>query len=469
MAADQHSGLLYPDLMLETKTHNRPRVTPGASLRTNFLWLFTGNALFCVCQWAILVAFAKLTGPAMLGQFALGLSIASPILTFTNLQLKVVQTTDTSGAYRFADYFGLRLITTGAGLAAIVSVALFGRFGAETAAVIVAVGLAKAVESLTDLLYGQFQRREAMKRVAVSMILRGLTSLVALGVALYLTRRVLWGAIAMIASGALVWLGHDFRWGARLLKRDPVEAGGRDGAAPSRVMWPRWRARAIVPLVRLSFPLGVVMVMVALNQNVPRYFVAYHLGEADLGIFSAMAYTMVAMTAIGEAMGVAATPKLSRYFASGEHGRFGSLVLKLNLQVAALGAAGIVAAKLGGGALLALIYTPAFAAHAKEFTWLMVAAAAMAVACLLSSAVSAARRFTIQVPMFLAVLLMSAVGCHLLVPRYGMPGAAVAVALSNLVHILIASAMLVWVLVSARRPKTGYALAPGAVSGIQEA
>jgi O-antigen/teichoic acid export membrane protein len=442
----------------------------GSSLRANFLWIFTGNVAYCACQWAILVALAKLSNPLELGRFALGLAIASPILTFTNLQLKVVQSTDASGLYRFGDYFGLRLITTVIGLAGIVLIAFVGRFGPESALVIVAVGLAKAIESLSDLLYGQFQRQEAMKRVGVSMMLRGVGSVVALVIALYVARNVLWGALAIMATGAITWVAHDLPWAAKLLRHDGGAAGSSVAGPREGVMRPRWSRPTLVSLVRLAFPLGLVMVMVALNQNIPRYFVAYRLGEADLGIFSALAYAMVAMTAVGEALGVAAAPKLSRYFAAGQYDRFRSLVVKLAVLVAALGVGGVAIAKVSGGPLLALIYTPAFAERADVFFWLMIAAVGMAVANLMSFAVSAARQFTIQVPLFLAVLLMSAAGCYFLVPVYGMLGAAIAVAISGMAHICMAVGVLVWVLASAaRRQQDQFTVDTRVVSGVQEA
>jgi hypothetical protein len=60
----------------------------------------------------MLVVFAKLGTPEMLGQFALGLAVVSPVITLTNLQLQQVQATDARQQYQFGDYLALRLITT---------------------------------------------------------------------------------------------------------------------------------------------------------------------------------------------------------------------------------------------------------------------------------------------------------------------------------------------------------------------
>jgi len=61
---------------------------------------------------------------------------------------------------------------------------------------------------------------------------------------------------------------------------------------------------------------------VALNQNVPRYFVQYHMGVETLGVFSAMAYMMVAFTGAAEALSLSAAPKLAKYLAGGRPPNF---------------------------------------------------------------------------------------------------------------------------------------------------
>ena len=54
------------------------------------------------------MVLAKLGTPEMVGQFTLGLAITTPLIMFTNLQLRAVQATDASRQYKFGDYFALR-------------------------------------------------------------------------------------------------------------------------------------------------------------------------------------------------------------------------------------------------------------------------------------------------------------------------------------------------------------------------
>ncbi|MGO9094198.1 MAG: lipopolysaccharide biosynthesis protein [Bryobacteraceae bacterium] len=435
-----------------------PEPAPTArSLSANFWWYFVGNATYSVCQWIILVAMAKLVSPLMLGKFALGLAVSAPILTFTNLQLRAVQATDAREQYHFSEYFGLRIVTTAAGLLVIALIALFGRFQPGTAAIVLAVGMAKAVECMSDVFYGLFQHHEDLKRIAVSMMLRGLLASGALAAVVYLTRNVLWGTLAMMGVWAVVWALHDLRWGHRMVAAAHAAAGGRSQPGGRHGLRPRTEPVRSWTLFKLALPLGIVMVLVALNTNIPRYFVEYQMGEENLGVFSAMAYAMVALTGVGEALGQSAAPKLARYFANGQIAQFRLLVGKLLAIVAVPGAAAILVAYFGGATLLGLMYTPRYAQHADAFTWLMVTAAATCVALLLSSAVTAARHFRIQVPMFATTALTLAAGCYFLVPVAGMRGAAMAAAFASTLHVLMAAGVLTWVLLSHRaRQATRY-------------
>ena len=187
-------------------------VAPAAAeskpvLAGNFLWTLSGNVIYAACQWLILMCFAKLGSNAqMVGQYALGLAITAPVFQFCSLQLRAVQVTDARNRYRFAEFAGMRLVTTGAGILIVVCLALWGNYRGQTGWVIVFIGLSKAFESLSDLCQGQFQKNERMDLVARSLVIKGVVSLIAVSVVL----RLAGGAAA--AAGVLVLGGGWFGW-----------------------------------------------------------------------------------------------------------------------------------------------------------------------------------------------------------------------------------------------------------------
>ena len=82
---------LRAQIELQTIIRRDSQKTPvvsGLSLRSNFAWVLAGNLVYAACQWGMIVALAKLGSSYMVGQFSLGLAIATPVLMFTNLHLR---------------------------------------------------------------------------------------------------------------------------------------------------------------------------------------------------------------------------------------------------------------------------------------------------------------------------------------------------------------------------------------------
>ena len=190
---------------------------PGLSLPLNFAWILTGNLVYAICQWGAIVALAKLGSSFIVGQFSLGLAISTPVLMFTNLHLRAVQATDARRLYSFGEYLRLRATLTLVGLVVIASIAWFGNYERRTAIVILAVALAKGIETLSDIHYGLFQLNDRLDQSGKSMMLRGILAVAALGTGLYVTHSVLWG----VGGLALAWLAallfFDVRNGRRFI------------------------------------------------------------------------------------------------------------------------------------------------------------------------------------------------------------------------------------------------------------
>jgi O-antigen/teichoic acid export membrane protein len=389
----------------------------GLSLRQNFVWTFAGNVVYAGCQWGMLVALAKVGSPEMVGQFALGLAIGAPVMMLANLCLRAVQATDARSEYRFGDYLALRLVTTVLGFGVICLIAWLAVHRWQTALVVVLVGVAKSVESISDVIYGLMLKHERLDRIAIAMMLRGVGALTLFALALRLLRGVAWGVIALAGWWSVVLLTYERKTGSRLLR----DLGpGDDEFAPF------WEWSRMKKLAWLSFPLGVVMVLVSLNTNIPRYFVEHYLGEASLGYFAALAYVMVAGYTVMGALGQSASPRLARYHVSNPRG-YRRLLGRMLLLAMGVGTTGILVAALWGRPLLTLFYRRDYAQHADVFVWIMIAAAVSYTSSMLGYGMTAARIFRAQVPIFGGSALGITVTCMLCMKSQGMVAGAYAI------------------------------------------
>jgi O-antigen/teichoic acid export membrane protein len=89
-----------------------------------------------------------------------------------------------------------------------------------------------------------------------------------------------------------------------------------------------------------------------------------------------------------------------------------------------------------------VFYAPEYADHADVFVWLITAAGVGAVAALLTYALTSARSFRSQVPLFVTVTGSNVIACAILVPRFGLQGAAMATLAANVIHAVLAASLL---------------------------
>ncbi len=378
------------------------------SLRRNFSWTLAGSVITVGCQWLMLIVMAKLLDIEQVGYYTLALSIISPIMMFSMLQLRTVLVTDVHESFSFGDYFGVRLFTNGlTGLVVLgVIASLFGRYGLVVCGVIFIVFLNKAIESTADISFAVLQKQERLDKAAISMVLKNVFAVVALSVVLWATGSILMGAISI-----------GFCWLAVLLFYD------RPNVELFEKWKPHWRWKAVGIILLVGLPLGVTRGFIALNDSIPRYFIEGYLGTSSQAVFAAMAYTVTAAGRCIESLGYSAAARLARYYAINRKA-YMKLLLKMLCVSIGLGLLTIFVGVVGGRQILAFVYKAEYAQQPDVFVWLLIVAAGKMVASILNHGMNAARYFKAQVPLNIISLLVAAMGCVWLVPQYGLKGAA---------------------------------------------
>jgi O-antigen/teichoic acid export membrane protein len=81
------------------------------------------------------------------------------------------------------------------------------------------------------------------------------------------------------------------------------------------------------------------------------------------------------------------------------------------------------------------LYTAEFGAYGREFAIVMLAGGIGYAGSLLGYAVTACRHFAAQIPLWIAIAGLTCVASAVLVPRFGILGAAWALVLSAVVHL----------------------------------
>jgi O-antigen/teichoic acid export membrane protein len=433
-------------LVMSTEATNVLAIQQGerSSLRADFSWTFVGNAVYAGGQFATLMLLAKLLQPERVGQYALALAVVYPVIQLTNLQLRAVMTSDTHQRTHFGNYFSLRLLTTLLALVVIFFITQLLQYDKELTSVVLIVGLAYAVEAISDVYYARLQLHDRMAEISKSLIARALLSVLALAVATYISRSLLWGVAGIVLARAIVLFGYDicerthglddeFKWVSR-----------------NEALAPRFDLRVQQGLLWLSLPLGIVVLLSCLNSSAPAYFIKHVLGERDLGIFAAIGFATSVGNMAVVSLGQSAFTRLARSYAAGDLGTFGSLLGKLLVFGAALGACGMILSKLAGREILTILFRPEYAERAELLPWIMAVGGVVYMAQFVGFGLTAAGYYNSQVILNILANLSLLAGCNWLVARQGLLGAILAMLIAAIVQ-LVASVV---TLVAAMRKNT---------------
>jgi len=409
----------------------RPKIDRTRPLGRNVAFSLIGNAVFQFCMWAMVSAIAKLGTKVLVGEYTFALAITAPVFFFASLNLRTVQATDARERHKFGEYLGLRLVALAASIALIAAIGIVMHLlppkhdgtvlmNDESLAVLCWVTLARSFDWVSDLIYGLELHHERMDLVSRSMILRGSLQLLILGPAMLLTRSIVVSVACVALASAISTIINDCRYASIILSHDNDKS--------RRIRWsailPSWDIDVMKTLTLLSLPLGVAALLGMLNVSIPRFFLQFYGGSAQVGVFSAMANLLYFMGLISASTLQGIMPRLAHCLDVADIPQFWRIAARAMLVSIACGVAGILMAHFFGPRLLALLYKADYGGHPHAFEWIMAAAAMYYIASAFGCFLQAGRIFKPQPVVYGLSVLACILLCWYLVPRYGIIGGA---------------------------------------------
>ncbi len=408
---------------------------PGRTLRADASWTLTGNIAyaFCVMLWMVLIS--KLGTDASRGRYVWANAAAIPVINFASLGLRQMLSTDVRQEHRFSKYVLLRMVCL------IVAMAIFACLAATkpeaTAVMLLVVGGAKCLESASDIFFGRMQQFGRFDCIARSLIVKGLSSVACLALGLVLTHDALGAAGGIAAAFLLTLLLWDIPTVLGIGKASGLasRSNSPNSAVPQKLLNDSLDSGGeILKFVWHAAPLAFAFSLVALNANMPIYILRWHFGDAGdpmIGVFGALNYLPSAGAVLMNAIGVAASTRLAVLYSDGRTKEYYRLVWQLLGFCALIGIAGVLFTIVAGKPLITILYKKQDSEQLIVLVWLMVSGTFSYMGGMLGYAVTATRRFHRFVIPYLGVTLVSIVAASLLIPRYGLLGAAWSATLMN--------------------------------------
>ena len=407
-----------------------------SSLRADFSWTFVGNVVYAAGQFAMLMLLTKLLRPEFVGQYALGLALIYPLMMLTNMQLRSVMNSAGTQRAEFGNFLSLRLLMTAVALAIAFVITQVLHYDRELTEVVLMVGCAYGIETISDVFYARLQLHDRMAEVAKSMMIRALLSVLGMGVAVYLSGSLLWGILAVVIARCIVLLGYD-------ISQRTQNVAGESKRLLNEVLVPRFGLKEQLGLLRHGLPLGIVVLLTTLGSSLPNFFIKHGLSERDLGIFSVISLTISVGNMAVVSLGQAAFTRLARSYFHRNASEFDALLGKLLLVGAAIGVVGMIVSEFAGREILTMIFRPEYAERADLLPWIMAAGAVLFMAQFVGFGLTAAGYYCAQVlPNVLATISLVAT-CNWLIARHGLFGVILSMFVAALVQLITSTIVLI--------------------------
>jgi O-antigen/teichoic acid export membrane protein len=391
-------------------------------------------------MWGIISSYNKLGSSESAGLYAAGLLITQPMFQLADFNLRQIFVTDIENRWEFRDYFAHRILCSIIALVVSVFLAAFVfRQNGLLVKLALVMGFAITGQSLSDLFHALFQKRERFDLIAKSLIIRGLLSFTGTVAAFYATQSVLFSLVVLAALRFLTAAVYDFPTACLLFSRNPTFS--KHSAANFRVIpqeiAPRFSCSAILAMTRLGAPLAINMGLLSLAPQIPRFWLERQ-GNADGNLTALGQFASIAMlTSVGlmiiNSLGVATSQRFAKSYAADRREFLRLTIVLIGLSFG-MGCLALLAIPFVGSFFLTLVYNEEYASL-SPLLWLITFGATFGfVGGALGYPVTAARVFRIQPFICFVQVLLTTLGCAILVPRFGVFGAAWAVAIANIVH-----------------------------------
>lgn len=400
------------------------------SLKMNSVWSLVGSLVYALTQWGLVIVIAKYGTTEMVGIFTLALALTAPVVLLMRFNLRLAVASDSNDEFQYNEYFTFRIISTIAFLMIMIIVSMFYPTDSYTFLVIILLSTAKVFESISDVLYGQLQKKERLDLVAKSRILKGILSFGLFSMIMVFTTNLILATFGLMLTWFFVLIVYDFRitnkFGKILINLNKGQQ---------------------LLILKLTIPLGLAQLIASLISNIPRYFIEYYHDIVTLGFFSAIIYIITAGTNVFIAISNAIIPRLALYYQNGKIKKYIRLLSTVISFVALIGSIALIFVNFYGGELLKLLYSNEYSPYTKEFFLLTLFGVIRYGSIFVNTGITSTRKFIIEPYTNGITLVIVLLFSYFLIPISGMVGAAYALLIAESLQLIIRVLILSYLLV----------------------
>ena len=325
-----------------------------------------GTIAYFFCQWLITVFVVRLLGFEAGGELSLITSFTSLFCFLANFGVRSFQIADIREEYSDGQYFGHRILTSAfAALVAGWGIFFLYRNDFEFVLCVSAYMVFRLFESFTDVWWGMMQRHEQYKRIATSLVGKGIVPLLAFVLGALVHNNLLGAIYWMVVGYAVVTIACDLP-----------------------ILWKmnlRVTLQGTLPLFKRCFPLMIYTLVYPYMTYIVRAQIEYVSGTVELGYYGSVSTVIVVMSTLCSSLSSVLIPRISDAYLQKDCVLFKRLLRFIAISILTVSVVAGVATQLFGAQVLILLFGQELAPYIWIVWPILVASILLMVATLMSS------------------------------------------------------------------------------------
>ncbi len=405
-------------------------------MKKNLSLLFIANIIKGFYQWSLLILIVKFLSVQDVGYFTLAFAVTAPVFMFFNLQLKSIYVVDYRRTNYDYNYFIIRVISV---IFALLCLSLYSYFNNYDLFILLLVGIIKALESMFDIIHADFQKKEVMQFMSVSIIFQSLLSLMVFTIALLLTNSLISSLISIIVVMVAILCIYDLRIFLKINNINILYVHFMQSH-----FYKKSNLIFIKKLLLNALPLGISVFIGSYLTNLPRIYVEKYLGLEQLAYFGAMSYMAIGFFQLLLPIQIILRPRLAKLLK--EH-KWNEFIKYLNVSIFStiiFGSILISIFYLIGDYVLIKVYNENYTSHVNILLLLVLGQIILTSSGYLNIAVQTFHIFKLQLLVSVFLLFIVFLIGPTLIKTFNMNGAAYLIILYAVLSFLSYIAIFIW-------------------------
>ncbi len=391
------------------------------TIKKNMLFNTAGSAVYFACQWFLMILIVRMADYAEAGVFSLATSITASPVFIALYGMRNYQVSDINGEYSNATYFISRVLSSILAFFVCLAMVFAGGYDLYKSTAVILYMLFKIIEAFADYYYGLEQRLDRLDRSGISLVIRGVSTLLYFWISYYFFRNLFLSLIGMCLISGIVLVLYDLPFVKEKCGNIQNERDWND----------------VKKLMVACFPLALAAYLNNLSVIIPRLFLERYYGSEMLGFYSSVASPTSVVHLLATSMFAPLITSLTVSYSNGEKESFVSTIRKFLYVALIVAVIGVVLAMIFGKWVLVMLFNKEIEAYVYLFVPVIIMTELLAMNTCLFSICTVMRVMREQYMRGILGVISSFAASFLLVKKYEAMGVVYASVLAIVVQMIL--------------------------------